>query len=128
MADGWMVISAGVNVNSNPAVADAVSLREICGSGDISAGEVRRHISERLDERLEELNISGFGDIRDYWLRYVNGMNSIITLRNGSDSIAGVFEGIDSAGRLILAAGGERMFISAGDMFLNTKGITVNRE
>ncbi|MDR2107067.1 MAG: biotin--[acetyl-CoA-carboxylase] ligase [Holosporaceae bacterium] len=121
MADDWAVISAGVNVNSNPGIINAISLKEICGE-DIPTEKVLGNITEKLNLRLKELHVFGFGGIKNYWLRYINEINRTITVRNGSDSITGILEGIDDDGRLILERKCGKTVIFGGDIFENTKG------
>ncbi len=59
----------------------------------------------------------GFAPIREAWLERAHGIGSELIVRIGGDEIAGRFDGIDGAGRLILdLPDGERMRIDAGEV------------
>jgi biotin-(acetyl-CoA carboxylase) ligase len=126
--DDWMVISAGVNINSTPDAVEAVSLKDICGSGIISSEKILESILAKLDQRLGDLSSFGFLSVKKYWLRYINEMDCKVIVRNGRDSLAGIFRGIDDSGKLILENGGRNLLISSGDLFSNIEGVTVNYE
>ncbi|MDR2723909.1 MAG: biotin--[acetyl-CoA-carboxylase] ligase [Holosporaceae bacterium] len=126
--DHWMIISIGVNVNSAPDIVNAISIRDISGVEVISVEEVWRSILIELDIWLEAFCVSNFLFIKNYWLRYVNEINCKVIIKNGLDSITGIFKGIGDDGRLILGKQDKDLFISSGDMFLNVEGITVNYE
>jgi BirA family biotin operon repressor/biotin-[acetyl-CoA-carboxylase] ligase len=125
--DSWATISVGVNANSAPSVANAACLKDICGR-EIQTEEILNRILVGLRERFDNFEPSSFSFVKSYWLRYVNEIDRIVTIRNGLDSIVGIFRGIDDSGRLILERDGRNAFVSSGDMFLNTEGITVNYE
>jgi BirA family biotin operon repressor/biotin-[acetyl-CoA-carboxylase] ligase len=124
----WIIISIGMNVNSAPDIVGAVSLVDICKFQSISVEQILESILIKLKKWLDNLHNLGFLHIKHYWLRYINEINRKIIIRNGSDSLAGIFRGIDDSGKLILELNGRNLLISSGDMFLNTKGITVNHE
>jgi BirA family biotin operon repressor/biotin-[acetyl-CoA-carboxylase] ligase len=125
IVDDWMVISVGVNVNAAPYVADATSIAEVCGVKFISTKEVLKNILVSLEDWFNNLVVLGFSCVKNYWLRYINEMDCKVTIRNGSDSLTGVFGGIDDSGRLILKKDGRNLLVSSGDMFLNMEGIKV---
>ncbi|MDR0632475.1 MAG: biotin--[acetyl-CoA-carboxylase] ligase [Holosporaceae bacterium] len=126
--DCWLVISAGVNVNSAPEVANAASIKDVCGGVAVPPDEVLEKILVALDKWFDNFNVLGFLYIKNYWLRYINEIDCKITIRNGLDSLTGVFRGIDDSGRLILEMDGRRLFISSGDMFSNMEGMVTYHE
>jgi BirA family biotin operon repressor/biotin-[acetyl-CoA-carboxylase] ligase len=126
--DDWMIISIGVNVNFAPPVVDAVSLVDICEFKFIPVEQMLSGVLVKLNKWLDNLHSFGFSHIKRYWLRYINEIDCRVVIRNGQDSLTGVFKGIDNSGKLILEREGKNLLISSGDMFLNTESITVNHE
>jgi BirA family biotin operon repressor/biotin-[acetyl-CoA-carboxylase] ligase len=122
IVEGWVIISLGVNVGSAP--DGAVSMKD--AGCIVSTEDLLENVLTELKKWLEIQ--SDFGCLRDYWLRYINEINRKIIIRNGLDSLTGLFRGLDDSGRLILEWNGQHLFISSGDMFLNMEGITVNYE
>jgi BirA family biotin operon repressor/biotin-[acetyl-CoA-carboxylase] ligase len=129
----WLIISVGVNVNSSPDRHSTVSLAEVLTSPTAettvpSAEDLVLQIDSSLG-RWFGLTASGdFVAVKEYWLRYVNEINSKIIIRNGNDVLSGTFVGLDDFGRLILENEGRKLFISSGDVFLDMEGIVVNHE
>jgi BirA family biotin operon repressor/biotin-[acetyl-CoA-carboxylase] ligase len=120
--NSWMVISIGVNINSMPDIACAVSIKDVLKVGIISIDCVLKSILVELDIWFEELRVCGFSFVKNYWLRYVNEANRKVTIKDGNGFISGLFMGIDDFGRLILRKHGKNLFISSGDMFLSGSG------
>jgi BirA family biotin operon repressor/biotin-[acetyl-CoA-carboxylase] ligase len=60
----------------------------------------------------------GFTEIRAQWLKSALGLGEPIRVALGTTSLSGVFETIDSRGRLILLEGANARAIEAGDVFL----------
>ena len=123
--DDWIVISVGLNIRS-VSIPTAISLEGIIGISDISAQEVFRSVLDNLNYELNFIEAGRFSDIREYWLQNIFGMDSEVTIKNGSDTLSGIVRGVDRFGRLILECNEERLYISSGDMFTNEKKITVN--
>ena len=57
--------------------------------------------------------------IRDAWLARARGLGSNITVRLPNRELAGVFEGIDESGALILRSRDGTQTIAAGDVFFS---------
>ena len=128
VVDCWVVISVVINVNSTPDGVNAICIKDVSGIDDISVDGVWRKVVAELDTWLDKLCVSGFFAIKNYWLRYVNGINCKVMIKNGKDLVEGIFEGIDDSGRLVLGISGQNLFVSSGDMFLNMEGIVANYE
>lgn len=60
---------------------------------------------------------AGFAAVRDHWLAHAANLGAPIRVGRASHVIDGVFETIDSDGRLILATPSGRMALEAGDVF-----------
>lgn len=130
----WMIISVGINIYSKPDLPTAISMREIYLRDSKSLLLLKSPI-ELMHEFLSVLETwrnllvsCGFSTIKDYWLRNVNDLKCIITIKNGNDSITGIFVDIDDIGRLVLEHEGKQLFISSGDLFINQKGIEAGYE
>ena len=121
----WIVISIGINIHS-VSTPTAVSLDSIVGDFSVSAQPLFDSVLEMLDRWLALLQIDDFSSVRKYWLHSIVGMDSEVTIKNGSDSLSGIIRGIDDLGRLILECNDRELYISSGDMFLNEQKIMVN--
>jgi BirA family biotin operon repressor/biotin-[acetyl-CoA-carboxylase] ligase len=120
--DGIAVISIGINVVSSPEISKTTSIKEVLGGCIISADKLLGNIISVWNDFL----LIPFEGVRDYWLRNVNELNCTITIKNGVDSLSGIFRGINDDGKLILERDGRDLLISSGDMFLSTERIVVN--
>lgn len=121
-AGGWFVISIGVNIHSVPDVETATSLQEIKHDLDVHPMKLLHLIEDSIDKRLQ-LN---FSEVRDYWMAHTRSVGEVITIKNGRDSLQGIYRGIDNTGKLILAVDGKDVLVSSGDMFENMDRIILN--
>jgi BirA family biotin operon repressor/biotin-[acetyl-CoA-carboxylase] ligase len=64
---------------------------------------------------------SGFAAIRARWLAHALGLGEPIHVALGTTNLSGIFETIDSRGRLILRDGANTRAIEAGDVFLPSR-------
>ncbi|MDR1361953.1 MAG: biotin--[acetyl-CoA-carboxylase] ligase [Holosporaceae bacterium] len=127
--DGWLIISVGINVNVSPDIGSAVSLKDILGDDVPKVPDVLDVLLKNVDDWLCLLRHVGFFRIRNYWLQNVNEISSRVVVRNGKESIVGIFCDLDERGRLVLEKeDGERLFISSGDLFVNSEIIMVSYE
>jgi BirA family biotin operon repressor/biotin-[acetyl-CoA-carboxylase] ligase len=128
VCDNLIVVSVGMNINSAP----SVSCKSICLK-DILKRKIKIVISKKiLDILVKNINqwffylkTIGFSCIRSYWLSNINEIGCEIVIKNGHDCVNGIFTDIDDYGRVILERGGERLFISSGDLFINQEGIVM---
>jgi BirA family biotin operon repressor/biotin-[acetyl-CoA-carboxylase] ligase len=126
IVNDWSVISFGINVSSAPSVGS--SIREISG--------IRCNVMNVLDAALAAicrwcayLEEDRFFCVRDYWLRNINEIKCKITVKNGTDSLSGVFLDIDQSGRLVLEEEtGRSLFVSSGDLFITQERIVMKNE
>ncbi len=114
------VVGIGVNCSSHPedTLYRATNLTAIAG---------RRVAPETVFEQLTTamahwLGVwaegAGFETIRAEWLSLAAGIGGKISVRRSKDSLEGVFQTIDSTGRLILQQNSGSVAIDAGDVFL----------
>ncbi|MDR3151403.1 MAG: biotin--[acetyl-CoA-carboxylase] ligase [Holosporaceae bacterium] len=129
LADNWLIISVGINVNVSPGIESAVSIKDALESADIPLPEVLCILLKNVDYWLLQLQTLDFFCVRDYWLQNINEMRGNVVIKNGRESISGIFRNLDDRGRLILERNsGERLFISSGDLFMNAETIVVSDE
>ncbi|MDR3179878.1 MAG: biotin--[acetyl-CoA-carboxylase] ligase [Holosporaceae bacterium] len=129
----WMVISVGINVCHAPSNLSATCIRDILlqskrDLGSTTAMTVFDLLNTSIDSWLLVLEKLSFSCIRSYWLRNINEFKCNVILRNGNESISGLFYDLDECGRLVLERDGKHFIISSGDLFLNQEGILVNNE
>ncbi len=124
------VIGIGVNCCSHPELAlyPATDLAEI-GTLLSHREDVLLRLSETFAQWLDIWDHGrNFEVIRTEWLRYAGGIGTRITVSAPSGPREGVFETIDSTGRLILNVDGEMLTFEAADVFLTRSplGILAN--
>ena len=86
------------------------------------AGALFETLSDRF---VEEARIwdggRGFSTVRRRWLERAAGVGAPVSVRSGSETWTGVFDGIDEGGRLvILAPDGTRRTVTAGEVHFGT--------
>lgn len=118
----YLVISIGINTNSSP--QDFVSMREIVG-GEISNSAIISVLCEQLKKWIKSLDNEGFPLVRSYWIKNVCYIGCNIEVRNGNETISGLFSDIDESGRAVLFCDGRCFFVSSGDLFRNQERIVV---
>lgn len=111
--NGWHIISIGVNIYSVPEVQSSVSMKEIYPNLDVTPIKLLFEIEENLSEWLEK----DFSEVKNYWMEHTKSIGESITIKNGQDSLTGIYKGIDDSGKLILELDNKTVFISSGDMF-----------
>lgn len=120
-ADGAFacVFGFGVNCASHPTgmLYPATDLSVVMGRADPM--DVLQRLARALADRLEIWDRGrGFARIREEWLSYAEGIGEHVTIRSGSQSAEGVFDGLDEDGRLLLRTHSGVQTIDAGDVFL----------
>ncbi|MCK5932324.1 MAG: biotin--[acetyl-CoA-carboxylase] ligase [Fulvimarina manganoxydans] len=116
-----VVIGCGINVAEPPSglpyQATALSLEGF--RGDLES--VFEALASAMDRELGLFHRgAGFHHARERWLSHAVGVGAACTVRLTNQTIEGTFEALDAEGRLLLAlANGERMPISAGDVFFS---------
>ncbi|GHU11492.1 biotin--[acetyl-CoA-carboxylase] ligase [Alphaproteobacteria bacterium] len=140
VAGEWMVISVGINVNSAPqhdvgstnnkkhVLQAPTSIADVLSSRDIPTMSVFNILITNVDKWLLLLEKSDFSSIRSYWLQNINGIKCNVVVKNGVESLSGLFYDLDESGRLVLEKNGKYLFISSGDLFLNQEGIVISNE
>jgi BirA family biotin operon repressor/biotin-[acetyl-CoA-carboxylase] ligase len=115
------VVGMGVNLAHHPP-ATRYPATDLAGEGivlgplDLFAG-LDRAMAGRLSD-WDGGREDGFRTIRDAWLDRVYGLGEPIEVRLQAETLSGLFEGMDEAGRLLLRRrDGEVRPVSAGEVF-----------
>lgn len=113
------VIGMGINLTHHPS-ATRYPATDLATEGiDLSAGDLFARLDRAMAERLDGwAGGEGFGTIRKAWLDRVYGLGEPIEVRLQGETLSGLFEGMDEAGRLMLRQrDGNIRPVSAGDVF-----------
>jgi BirA family transcriptional regulator, biotin operon repressor / biotin---[acetyl-CoA-carboxylase] ligase len=114
------VAGFGVNCRSHPArlpypATDLAAIGAACDAPE----DVLPRLSDAMEEMLQVwASGSGFAEIRSRWLKSALGIGQPIRVALGTTTLSGVFETIDSRGRLILRDGVSTRAIEVGDVSL----------
>lgn len=132
----YLVISVGINSNFSPQKTKEFNRIACCSIKDIineKSGKISNEktiivLCKKIDEWMLHLNSSGFSCIKAYWLRNISYIGCNIKVKNGNESISGLFSNIDDNGRVVLYSKGKSLFISSGDLFENQERIIIQDE
>jgi BirA family biotin operon repressor/biotin-[acetyl-CoA-carboxylase] ligase len=114
------VAGFGVNCRSHPATLPYAAT-DLTTIGTMLDGpeDMQPRLSDAMTEMLQVWARGlGFAEIRAQWLKSALGLGEPIHIALGTTNLSGVFETIDSRGRLILREGANTRSIEAGDVFL----------
>jgi BirA family transcriptional regulator, biotin operon repressor / biotin---[acetyl-CoA-carboxylase] ligase len=115
---GWLAIGIGVNLLTFPqdTAFPATSLAQL-GIAAPSPDQALDVLAARFAHWYAAWMDQGFETVRAAWLARAGGLGSPIRARLPNQTLAGVFEGIDAAGALLLNAQGQVHTIAAGEVF-----------
>jgi len=117
-----VVIGFGVNVVQAPEGLPYPVTALARWRDGAEAGALFETLSDRF---VEEARIwdggRGFSTVRRRWLERAAGVGAPVSVRVAGETLAGVFDGIDEGGRLvILAPDGTRRTVTAGEVHFGT--------
>ncbi len=113
-----LAIGIGVNVVSAPTDVPYEATRLVNHSATTpSPTDLGARIDHHFWVYLKDWRTNGFANIRELWLSRARGIGDKITVRLPDGEHAGVFDGLDENGALILRSGEEKRIISAGDVY-----------
>jgi BirA family biotin operon repressor/biotin-[acetyl-CoA-carboxylase] ligase len=119
--ENYMIIGIGVNVAQSPDNAamlyPTTSLREAGIKTDATA--FLQQFLLVFSTNLETLAKSGTEPIRQTWLSHAAGLNRPIIVKRENSEQHGIFQGLDSDGRLLLQHNNQITAVSVGDVFFN---------
>jgi BirA family transcriptional regulator, biotin operon repressor / biotin---[acetyl-CoA-carboxylase] ligase len=119
------VVGIGVNCAHAP---EGLSYATSCltrASGEaVTPGEVFERLVERFGETLDAWRAGeAFDRIRAAWLDRAVGLGERITIQSGTGHREGVFEGIDTSGRLLMRSEQGLDTIEAADLWLLPRSV-----
>jgi BirA family transcriptional regulator, biotin operon repressor / biotin---[acetyl-CoA-carboxylase] ligase len=116
--DGRLSIGVGVNIVTAP---ENMPYRVSRLVDHADAPPAPRDLAAQIDQHFWAFftiwRAQGFQPIREAWLARAVGLGEAITVRLPNEEIAGVFEGMDDGGALILRSPAGRRTIAAGEVF-----------
>jgi BirA family biotin operon repressor/biotin-[acetyl-CoA-carboxylase] ligase len=118
-APAWLAIGIGVNLATHPEGLEypVTSLKGL-GAAVPSADDSLLHLAANFAGWYDAWMTQGFSELRDAWLARAAGLGTRIRARLAAEETAGVFEGIDHTGALILReTSGSIRHIAAGEVF-----------
>ena len=114
----WTVLGFGVNCAHYPTDTDYPATSLTNEGYDISPKVLFNSLSTSMSSTLERWDYgNGISTIREDWLSRCQGLGSTIKVRLSNETLTGIFEDLDSTGRLILSTPTDKHHISAGDIF-----------
>jgi BirA family biotin operon repressor/biotin-[acetyl-CoA-carboxylase] ligase len=115
---GWLAIGIGINLAHHPDGTDfpATSLPQL-GIAPPSCDEALTVLAARFARWYDAWMGHGFDVLRTAWLARASGLGAPITARLPHETRAGLFEGIDASGALLLNEQGHVRAITAGEVF-----------
>lgn len=119
--ENYMIIGIGVNVAQSPDNAamlyPTTSLHEAGIKTDADA--FLQRFLPIFAANLEDFAQSGTEPIRQTWLSHAAGLNRPIIVKRENSEQHGIFQGLDSDGRLLLQHNNQITAVSVGDVFFN---------
>jgi BirA family biotin operon repressor/biotin-[acetyl-CoA-carboxylase] ligase len=114
----WLAIGIGVNLAHHPEgmAFPATSLPQL-GIAPPSCDQAIGLLAARFAHWYDAWMENGFEALRAAWLKRASGLGAPITARLPHETRAGVFEGIDASGALLLKEGTQVRAIAAGEVF-----------
>jgi BirA family biotin operon repressor/biotin-[acetyl-CoA-carboxylase] ligase len=114
----WLAIGIGVNLVHHPegTAFPATSLPQL-GIAPPSCDQAMGLLAARFAHWYDAWMENGFEALRATWLKRASGLGAPITARLPHETRAGVFEGIDASGALLLKEGTQVRAIAAGEVF-----------
>jgi len=114
----WLAIGIGVNLAHHPEGTGfpATSLPQL-GIAPPSCDQALGLLAARFAHWYDAWMESGFETLRAAWLKRASGLGAPITARLPHETRAGVFEGIDASGALLLKEESGVRAIAAGEVF-----------
>ncbi len=118
-----LVIGIGVNCAHHPAATPYPAIDLAAAGATVSPQRLFARLSKQMMVRLAQWQRgAGFASIRADWLACVTGLGQDIRVRLPQRELAGQFQALDEAGRLLLRLPDGRLeAVSAGEVFAPTE-------
>jgi BirA family transcriptional regulator, biotin operon repressor / biotin---[acetyl-CoA-carboxylase] ligase len=117
-----VVVGIGTNVVAAPEGTPTPATSLAAMGVNIGAEELFATLSDAWAElRGVWDNGRGFGEIRRLWLERAAGLGQKVKVQNGGSIVEGTFDTLDESGCMVIrTSGGERVPISAGDVYFGS--------
>ena len=113
-----LVIGIGVNMVTAPEVEAYATTRLSDHLAEVPSPEdFLQELDGELTRQLVSLDMTGFRDVRQLWLKRAGGIGDQIRVQLPDKVLHGIFEGIDEEGALILRQGELMVSITSGEVF-----------
>ncbi len=118
-SDNGVIVGIGLNVAAPPQAADLL-YPVTALNGALTAHEAAQRIEKELGILIDGVIRNGFAPVLASWKKYAPGPGEKMTVRLPDKTITGIFDSLDSAGRLCLRLSDGRIEkIAVGDVFFN---------
>lgn len=114
----WLAVGIGINLQHQPEQPAYPATRIAAHGFAPRPAEALSWLAEAFDRHFQTWRTKGFAPIRSAWLEHAAGLGQAVTARLPSETINGVFQGLDADGALLLALpDGSTRAITAGEVF-----------
>lgn len=119
---GRLIVGIGVNIVEFPESGMLYPVTSLAACGYmVTRQAVLEALLRRFDFWLKSLKSDGKVPLLEAWLKRAYGLGGKITVNLPGRRLEGTFDGLDKDGRLLLNKDGERIKITAGDVFFGGK-------
>jgi BirA family transcriptional regulator, biotin operon repressor / biotin---[acetyl-CoA-carboxylase] ligase len=120
-----VAVGIGVNCRHHPEIADYAATDLAAAGAAVTPEKLFEALSAAMVHRLREWE-AGFAPIRAEWLRRAGALGGELQVRLGARELAGRFETLDEAGRLMLRLpDGTIETIAAGEVYPIAPAVTL---
>ncbi|MEO1040368.1 MAG: biotin--[acetyl-CoA-carboxylase] ligase [Pseudomonadota bacterium] len=114
----WLAVGVGINLAHHPEESERPTTDLTALGGEVTPERAVSILADAFEHWRARWSREGFAPIREAWLARAHGLGERCEVRLQDETLSGVFAdlGPDGALRLDLP-GGDRRFISAGDVF-----------
>ena len=119
---GRLIAGIGVNIADYPEGGTLYPVTSLAANGyAVTREAVLEALLRRFDFWQRKLKSDGKAPVLDAWLKRAFGLGGKIAVNLPDKRLEGTFDGLDKDGRLLLNKDGERIKITAGDVFFGGK-------
>jgi BirA family biotin operon repressor/biotin-[acetyl-CoA-carboxylase] ligase len=113
-----VTVGFGVNCVSHPSGVPVAATDLAAAGAQVAPKQLLAVLAVAMQRRLAQWRGgAGFRGVRDDWLDRAVGLGQPVHVRLPDREFSGRFEGLDDAGRLLVAGDGETTAVSGGDVF-----------
>ena len=119
---GRLIVGIGVNIAACPESGTLYPVTSLAANGfSVTREAVLEALLRRFDFWQKNLKSGGKAPLLDAWLERAFGIGGKIAVNLPDKRLEGTFDGLDKDGRLLLNKDGEKITITAGDVFFGRK-------